>query len=261
VILLADSWTLTLRKLLQLRHQPGNLSAMLIMPAIFVVLFGFVFGSAIAVPNGGNYREYLMPGLFVMTTVTAMSTAMVSVATDQGRGVMERLRSLPTNRAGVPFGQTNADGLTGGFVLCVLLACGLAVGWRAHLGVGQTAAGIGLLLLFRYTMSWIGTYLGLVVPSVQTAASLAPLTFPISMLSNAFVPTGGMPAWLRTICEWNPISSTAAACRTLFGNPGVPGPDAAWPLVHPVTATLLWLGLLLLIFMPLSIRRFARAGL
>lgn len=260
MILLADGWTLTLRKLLQLRHQPGTLIAMLIMPMVFVVLFGFVFGSAIAVPGGGNYREYLLPGLFVMTTVTAISTAMLAVATDQGRGVTDRLRSMPTNRAAVPIGQTSADGLTGLFGLAVMLACGLAVGWRAHNGIGQTLAGIGLLLLFRYTMSWIGTYLGLVIP-LPTADSLAPLTFPIAMLSNAFVPTAGMPAWLRLICDWNPISATVAACRSLFGNPGVPGPDAAWPLAHPVTATLLWLGLLLLIFVPLSVRRFARAGL
>jgi ABC-2 type transport system permease protein len=259
--LLADGWTLTVRKLLQLRHQPGTLAAMLIGPAVFVVLFGFVFGSAIAVPGGGNYREYLMPGLFVMTTVTAMSTAMVTVATDQERGVMDRLRSMPTRRAAVPLGQTGADGLTGLFGLTVLLACGLAVGWRAHHGAGSVLAGIGLLLLFRYTMSWIGTFLGLVAPSAQTADNLAPLTFPISMLSNAFVPTGGMPAWLRAICEWNPISSTVAACRTLFGNPGIPGPDSAWPLAHPVTSTLLWLALLLAIFVPLSVRRFARAGL
>jgi ABC-2 type transport system permease protein len=261
VILLADGWTLTLRKLLQLRHQPGTLAAMLIGPMVFVVLFGFVFGSAIAIPGGGNYREYLLPGLFVMTTVPAISTAMVAIATDQGHGVIDRLRSMPASRAAVPLGQANSDGITGIFGLTVMLACGLAVGWRAHHGIGKTLAGIGLLLLFRYAMSWIGTFLGLVIPSVQMAAGLAPLTFVISMLSNSFVPTDGMPDWLRSICDWNPVSATVTACRSLFGNPGVPGPDAAWPLAHPVTASLLWLALLLLIFVPLSVRRFARAGL
>jgi ABC-2 type transport system permease protein len=261
MILLADGWTLTLRKLLQLRHQPGNLLAMLIMPAVLILLFGFVFGSAIAVPGGGNYREYLMPGLFVMSTVTALSTAMVHVASDQGGGVMDRLRSMPTNRASVPLGQTGADALTGMFVLAIMLVCGLAVGWQAHNGLGSTLAGIGVLLLFRYLMSWIGTYLGLVVRSAQTAASLAPLTLPLSMLSDAFVPTGGMPGWLRAICEWNPISATVAACRSLFGNSGSPAANAAWPLVHPVIATLMWVALLLVIFVPLSIRRFTRAGL
>lgn len=258
--LLADGWTLTVRKLLHLRHRPGTLAAMLIMPMVFVVLFGFVFGSAIAVPGGGDYREYLLPGLFVMTTVPAIATSMLAVAADQGRGVIDRLRSMPTGRAAVPLGQTTSDGLTGLLGLAVMLACGLAVGWRAHLGPGRTLAAIGLLVLFRYTMSWIGTYLGLVVP-LPVADSLAPMTFPLTMLSNAFVPTGGMPGWLRAVCDGNPVSAAVAACRSLFGNPGVPGPDAAWPLAHPVTATLLWLGLLLLLFVPLSIRRFSRAGL
>ncbi|MFI6336942.1 ABC transporter permease [Streptomyces sp. NPDC050535] len=258
---LIDGWTLTQRQLLRLRHQPGNLIAMLVMPAVFIVLFGFVFGSAIGVPGGGNYREYLLPGLFVMTTVPAMSSAMVDVAMDQKSGVMDRLRSMPTTRASVPLGRSGADGLTGTFVLAVMLVCGLAVGWRAHKGVGPTLAAIGLLLLFRYVMSWVGTFLGLAVSSIEVATSLAPLTFPISMLSNAFVPTDGMPSWLQAICDWNPISSTVAAARVLFGNPGAPGPDAAWPLAHPVTASLLWSALLLVIFVPLSVRRFARAGL
>jgi ABC-2 type transport system permease protein len=261
MILVADSWTLAHRKLLRLRHQPGSLLTMLMVPGVFVVLFGFVFGSAIQVPGDVNYREYLMPGLFGMTTLTALSTAMMDVAMDQSRGVMERLRSMPTHRVSVPLGQSWADALTGVFVLAILLLCGLAVGWRPHRGVALTLGGIGVLLLFRYMMSWIGTYLGLVVRSAHTAASLAPLTLPLSMLSNAFVPTNAMPTWLRLVCEWNPVSAAVTACRSLFGNPGAPGADAAWPLAHPVTATLLWAGLLLVIFVPLSARRFARAGL
>lgn len=258
---LADGWTLAQRKLLQLRHEPGTLLTMLMMPTVFVVLFGFVFGSAIGIPGASNYREYRMPGLFVMTTGTALSSSMVDVAMDQARGVTERLRSLPTNRVSVPLGQSSAEGIVGAYGLAVLMVYGLVVGWRPHNGLGPTLAGVGLLLLFRYTMAWVGTYLGLVVRSAQTAANLAPLTLPLTMVSNAFVPTDRMPVWLRVICEWNPLSATATAARSLFGNPGAPGPDAAWPLTHPVTATLLWAGLLLAIFVPLSARRFARAGL
>jgi ABC-2 type transport system permease protein len=260
VIVLADSLTLVERKLLQLRHQPGTLVAMLVMPAVMVVLFGYVFGSAIQVPGSGNYREYLMPGLFVMTSMFALSSAMVDVAADQSRGVTDRLRSMPTSRMAVPVGQTGADAVTGLFGLVILLACGLAIGWRVHDGLGPALAAVGVLLLFRYTMSWVGTYLGLLLPSEQTADSLAPLTLPLSMLSNAFVPTDGMPAWLRAICEWNPISAAVTACRKLFGNPGVPAADGSWPLTHPLTATLLWAAVLLVVFVPLSVRRFAGAG-
>ncbi|WP_419993176.1 ABC transporter permease [Streptomyces boninensis] len=260
MILLADGWTLTQRQLLRLRHQPGTLVAMMVAPIVFIVLFGFVFGSAIQVPGGANYREYLMPGLFAMTTVTAMSSAMVDVAMDHHSGAMDRLRSMPTRRAAVPLGRSGADGLIGAFGLTVMLLCALAVGWRAHEGVGSTLAAIGVLLLLRYVLSWVGTYLGMVVP-FHVANSIAPLTFLVSMLSNAFVPTGGMPAWLRAICDWNPVSATVTAARELFGNPGAPGPDAAWPLAHPVAATLLWSAVLLAVFVPLSVRRFARAGL
>ncbi|MET8768076.1 ABC transporter permease [Streptomyces sp. NPDC004658] len=260
MIVLADSLTLIERKLLQLRHQPGTLVAMLVMPAVMVVLFGYVFGSAIQVPGGGNYREYLMPGLFVMTGMFALSSAMVDAAGDQSRGVTDRLRSMPTSRMAVPVGQTGADAVTGLFGLVILLSCGLAIGWRAHHGLGRAMAAVGVLLLFRYTMSWVGTYLGLVLPSEQTADSLSPLTLPLSMLSNAFVPTDGMPAWLRAVCEWNPISAAVAACRQLFGNPGMAATDGSWPLTHPLAATLLWAAVLLVVFVPLSVRRYARAG-
>ncbi|WP_426366729.1 ABC transporter permease [Streptomyces sp. E-08] len=259
--LLADGWTLTRRRLFRLRHEPGTLLTMLMMPTVFVVLFGFVFGGAIGVPGTSNYREFMMPGLFVVTTGTALSTAMVEVATDQARGVMERLRSLPTHRVSVPLGQSGAEGILGAYGLAVLMVCGLVVGWRPRNGVLPALAGIGLLLLFRYTLAWVGTYLGLMVRSARTAARLAPFALAPALVSNALVPTDRMPAILRAVCEWNPLSSAAAAVRELFGNPGAPGPDAAWPLTHPVTASLLWAGLLLLIFVPLSARSFARAGL
>ncbi|MEU9086108.1 ABC transporter permease [Streptomyces sp. NPDC048357] len=258
---LVDGWTLTQRNLLRLRHEPGTLLTILLMPTVFVVLFGFVFGSAIGIPGSGNYREYMMPGMFVLGTGTALSSAMVDVAMDQSRGVMDRLRSMPTNRVSVPLGQSGAEALIGVYGLVVMMVYGLIVGWRAHNGIAKALAAIGLLLLLRYTLAWVGTYLGLAIRNASTAANLAPLTLPLTMVSNAFVPTDGMPTWLRVICEWNPLSALATATRTLFGNPGTPGPDAAWPLTHPVTATLLWAGVLLLIFVPLSARRFAKAGL
>ncbi|MEV7442697.1 ABC transporter permease [Streptomyces sp. NPDC091204] len=258
---LVDGWTLTHRKLLRLRHEPGTLLTILLMPTVFVVLFGFVFGSAIGIPGSGNYREYMMPGMFVLGTGTALSSAMVDVAMDQSRGVMDRLRSMPTHRVSVPLGQSGAEALIGAYGLVVMMVYGLIVGWRAHNGIAKATAAIGLLLLLRYTLAWVGTYLGLAIRNASTAASLAPLTLPLTMVSNAFVPTDGMPTWLRVICEWNPLSALATATRTLFGNPGTPGPDAAWPLTHPVTATLLWAAALLLIFVPLSARRFAKAGL
>lgn len=255
-----DGLTLIGRELGRLRQEPGELIAALIFPAVMVVLFGYVFGSAIAVPGGGNYREYLMPGLFAMVTFTGTMAVTLRVATDASRGVMDRLRSMPVARSAVPFGQTGAEALHGLLAMTIMAAAGLLVGWRAHGGVWSTVEAFALLALMRYALSWAGCYLGLVVKNEQTADQLIPLVFPVTMLSNSFVPTDGMPAVLRVIAEWNPVSALTAACRDLFGNPGAPAQDVAWPLAHPVAATLGWAALLLLLFVPLSVRTYQRRG-
>ncbi|MFG2089417.1 ABC transporter permease [Spirillospora sp. NPDC048824] len=257
---ITDGLTLAGRELSRLRREPGELVAALIFPAVMVVLFGYVFGSAIAVPGGGNYREYLMPGLFAMVTFTAAMTVTMRVAADASRGVMDRFRSMPMARSAVPFGQTGADVLGGALGMAIMAAAGLAAGWRAHNGLWPAAEAFLLLALMRYALSWAGCYLGLVVGSEETADQLLPLVFPAAMLSNSFVPTGGMPAPLRAVADWNPVSALTAACRELFGNPGAPAGDAAWPLVHPVAATLGWSLLLLAVFVPLSVRTYARRG-
>lgn len=257
---LADGWTVVRRNLTQLRYSPGQLVGALVFPAIMVVLFGYVFGSAIPVPGGGNYREYLMPGLFVMASVTAVMSTMTVVATDIGRGVMDRFRSMPMARSAVPFGQSGVDVIVGAADLVVMAAIGLVVGWRIHEGVARAVAAFALLLLFRYAITWVGVFLGMLVRNEETADQYVPLIFPVTMVSNAFVPTSGMPAWLRAIADWNPVSAVVAACRKLFGNVAVSTEHLAWPLAHPVTATLAWSLLLLAIFVPLTIHRFRTAN-
>ncbi|GLW66436.1 transport permease protein [Actinomadura rubrobrunea] len=258
----ADGMVLVGRELSRLRQEPGQLIAALIFPGILVVLFGYVFGSAIQVPGGGDYREYLMPGLFAMVTFTSVMAVMMATATDASRGVMDRFRSMPMARSAVPFGQVGADTLVSGpLALAIMVGAGLLVGWRPHHGVAAAAEAFALLLLLRHAVSWVGCYLGLVVRDERTADQFVPLVLPFSMLSNAFVPTGGMPAWLRVLAEWNPVSAITAACRDLFGNPGAPaGDDLAWPLAHPVTAVLLWSAVLLAVFVPLSVRTYRRRG-
>lgn len=250
---LVDGWTLVRRELAHLT--PGELAAQLLAPGVLVLLFGYVFGSAITVPGGGNYREYLMPGLFVMTSITGVMATAITVAGDKDRGVMDRFRSMPMAKLAVPFGQTGAVLLTGTLSTAGIAVCGLAVGWRAHHGLARALAAFGLLLLLRYALSWGGVLLGLAL-SERTVDQAAPLIFPVTMLSNAFVPTTGMPAWLRTLCDWNPVSALVAACRNLFGNQGAPAGQLAWPLQHPVAMTLLSVVVLLVAFVPLTVRRF-----
>ncbi|MBX6765575.1 MAG: ABC transporter permease [Actinomadura rubrobrunea] len=258
----ADGMVLVGREMSRLRQEPGQLIAALIFPGVLVVLFGYVFGSAIRVPGGGDYREYLMPGLFAMVTFTSMMSVMMKTATDASLGVMDRFRSMPMARSAVPFGQVGADTLvTGLLALAIMVGAGLLVGWRPHRGVAATAEAFALLLVLRHALSWVGCYLGLVVRDERTADQFVPLVLPFSMLSNAFVPTDGMPVWLRVPAEWNPVSAITAACRDLFGNPGAPaGDDLAWPLAHPVAAVLLWSAVLLAVFIPLSVRTYRRRG-
>jgi ABC-2 type transport system permease protein len=257
----ADGLTLVGRELGRLRQEPGELIGALVFPAVMVVLFGYVFGSAIQVPGGGDYREYLMPGLFSMVTFTAVTGVMARTAGDAARGVMDRFRSMPMARLAVPFGQTGADSLVGLPLLAVMVGAGLLVGWQPHRGLIPTVAAFGLMMLLRYALSWVGVYVGLVAKNEQIVAQVVvPLFLPFTMLSNSFVPTGGMPGWLRFLADWNPVSALTAASRELFGNPGAPSGDVAWPLAHPVAAVLLWSAALLVVFVPLSLRAYMRRG-
>lgn len=254
---LADALTSTRRVLLHYRHSPGLMAASLVVPVVMVVVFGYVFGSAMRVP-GGNYREFLMPGLFAMVSVNGVMPTMVGAARDLDRGAADRIRSMPVSRFGVLLGTALADLLVSTVVLALLAVVGLLVGWQAHRGLGDALAGFGLLLLFRFVMTWLGTCLGLAAGREEVAGQLAILTFPIGMVTNTFVPTGGLPGWLRVIAEWNPISSVVAGARQLFGNPA--GSGQGWPLHHPVAATLLWSALLIAVCGPLAVRSYQRHG-
>lgn len=253
----ADGAAAAERQLTRLRHDPGVIALTLGAPVVLVVIFGYIFGSAIAVPGGGNYREFLIPGLFATIAVNVLPS-MVAMARDSSRGVVDRFRSLPIARMAVPFGQAAAATIygLGSFVLMGL--CGLAVGWRIERGPLYALGALALVAAFQFAATWVGMYLGLVVGKEEAAGQASILVFPVTTLSNVFVPTSGMPAWLRAVADWNPVSALAAALRYLFGNPTAPA-NGAWPLLHPVLACAGWLALLLLVFVPLCTRRYARA--
>ncbi|MDH6131197.1 ABC-2 type transport system permease protein [Kitasatospora sp. MAA4] len=253
-----DAATSATRVLLYYRHSPALLAVSLAVPVVMVVLFGYVFGSAMQVPGSGDYREFLMPGLFAMVAINGITPTMVGVARDVERGATDRLRSMPVSRFGVLLGSALADLVIGVAVLVPLVGVGLAVGWRMRNGLADALAAFALLVLFRFVMTWLGTFLGLAAGSEQMAGQLAVLTFPPAIVTNVFVPTGGMPGWLRVIADWNPASAVVAACRQLFGNPSAPA--SAWPLQHPVVATLLWSAVLLAVFAPLAARKYSTHG-
>jgi ABC-2 type transport system permease protein len=184
-----------------------------------------------------------------------MLRSALMVSKDVAEGVVDRFRSMPMARSAVPFGRTLADLLSGSIGLAIMAGIGLLVGWRARDGVASAAAGFALLMALRYGMTRAGVFLGLSLRP-ETVDSFVPLVFPVTMISDSFVPTGGMPGWLQAIANWNPVSAVVAATRELFGNPTVVPPAHAWPLQHPVVATLGWAALLLALFVPLATWRY-----
>ncbi|MFF7393792.1 ABC transporter permease [Streptomyces scabiei] len=243
------------RQLRRVRNNPGLLILTQIMPISMLLFFGYVFGSALAVP-GEEYRRFLVPGLLVATASGGIMTGMFQAAQDTHRGVMDRFRTLPMSRAAVPLGQALADLVVTVAGTALFLLVGLAVGWRVEGGALAAAGAFGLLLLFRFACVWIGIFLGLLTRDEEASGQLGGATFLLPLLSSAYIPTEGLPGWLRTAAEWNPISALATALRDLFGNAAVPE-GAAWPVTHPVAGSLLWCALLLAVFVPLAVRTYA----
>ena len=228
----------------------------IIQSIMFVLLFAFVFGGAIPLPGGGSYREFLMPGIFAQTVVFASATTAVGMTDDVNKGIMDRFRSLPMARSAVLVGRAVFDLVYNAGILVVLMVSGLAVGWRVHTGVLDFIAGVGLLLLFVFAMTWVGIWMGLKMRTVESAQQVGfTVLFPLTFLSNVFVPPDTLPSWLEPIAEWNPVSALTAATRELWGNPN-PFATDGFPAEHPVLLTLIWVVVIVAIFAPLGVRRF-----
>lgn len=254
---ITDSWTLTIRGLQHWVRQPTQVIVGLAFMIMLVVMFGYIFGGAMSVPGGGEYNEFLLPGMFVMTMAFGIGETMVSVTTDADKGVTDRFRSMPMSPVAVVVGRCTADMFYATTGLAVMIGCGLVVGWQWSNGLGNALTAVGLLLLLRFSLLWLGIFLGLVVPSPQAVAAVQTLLFPVTMVTNTFAAPETMPSWLGTVAAWNPLSSTVTATRELFGNPGVGGAES-WIAQHSLLMAVVWPLLLTAIFFPLSVRQFRR---
>jgi ABC transporter DrrB family efflux protein len=257
--LISDVAVLTRRILARIAREPETLMDVTIQPVLFVLMFAYVFGGAIPLPGGGSYHEYLVGGMLAMgLAMTAPGTA-VALVTDMSSGLIDRFRSLPTARSAVLAGRTIADLVTQVIGAVVVAGVGLAVGWRIHSSVAGAAAAFGLALLFGYAFTWAGACLGMVLRSPEAAQQMGFVLFlPLTFVSNAFVPTQGMPGWLQAVANWNPMSALAAASRELFGNPNPAASVQAWPMQHPELAVIGWSALLLAVFAPLAVHLYRR---
>ena len=251
---LTDSWTIARAELLHWVRNPSLIISSVAFPVMFVVLFGFVFGSAIVVPGGGDYREFLMPGMFAQAMVNGAAVTVAVVAAGRALGVADRDRSRPVARSAPLIGRSLADMVGSVLDLCVLVVCGLLVGWTTRTGLMSTLAAIGLLLLLRFAMIWVGIFLGQVVSQEAAGLAWAPL-FPLTMIANTFVSPEQMPPVLGAIADWNPISATVTATRQLFGNPGAEL-AASWPAQHAMLLAVLWPVAIVAVFLPLAVLRY-----
>jgi ABC transporter DrrB family efflux protein len=251
-----DTRVYAARNIRHIREIPEKLLDVTVQPLMFVLLFAYVFGGAIAV-QGSNYREYLIAGILVQSLAFGMAGPATAIATDLTEGVIDRFRSLPTARSAYLSGHALAELAGLGLSIVILLGSGLIVGWRTHTDPLHVAAALGLLVLFAATMVVAGTLLGLIVRAPDAVMGIAfTVIFPLTFISNAFVPIESMPTALQNIAAWNPISALTAAVRQLFGNPSAPVTVHSWPLEHPVIAGVGYCVLALAICIPLCLRRY-----
>ncbi|HEY7258179.1 MAG TPA: ABC transporter permease [Gaiellales bacterium] len=248
---LADSRVMAARQLRKVLRRPMYVVYLFVQPVIFVLLFRYVFGGAIAT-GGISYVNYLMPGIIAMTAIFGALTTGLGLTEDLAAGVIDRFRSLPIAHSALLIGRTAADLATNVVSMIVMVAIGFAVGFRPSEPAWKVAAALGLILAFAYVFSWISAFVGISVRNPETAQSVGFIwVFPLVFASSAFVPTGTMPAAVKAFAHANPVTLVVDAARALMIGHG----DA----LAPALGTVAWLAALLAVFVPLSVRALRRA--
>jgi ABC transporter DrrB family efflux protein len=254
--LVSDSLALAGRNLQHVRQIPEKLLDVTLQPLMFVLLFAYVFGGAIAV-SGGNYREFIIGGILIQSLAFGLTGPATAISTDLTEGVIDRFRSLPATRSAYLSGHYVAELAGMALSVVVLLTAGVVVGWGVHNDAFHVTGAFLLLFLFCSAMIWIGTYIGLAVRSTDAVMGVGfVVVFPLTFLSNAFVPITSMPEVLQWVAAWNPVSVVVAAVREMFGNASAGVGKHTWPLDHPIPASFMYCAILLLIFVPLSLRKY-----
>ncbi|CAN2175841.1 COG0842 ABC-type multidrug transport system, permease component [Candidatus Nanopelagicaceae bacterium] len=255
---LNDIFIITRRQLLLLSRVPEVLIFSTIQPVMFVLLFRYVFGGSIDTGQPGGYVQLLMPGIFVQTVAFTLAGTASGLAEDMKKGLIDRFRSLPISQSALVIGRTLGDSLLNIVVLAVMGIAGYVVGWRPTGGLLNVALGFLFLLLFGYALSWVGVLVGLSAKDARVVQNVSFIvTFPLTFLSNAFAPTTGMPRPLQYFAEWNPVSTMVAACRELFGLENQFGATAgSFPSENPLVTSLFYMVVIMVIFIPLSVRKY-----
>ena len=255
----SDTWAMTRRNLVHISREPMQLSDVTIQPVLFTFLFVYIFGGAIPIPGGGSYTDYLLAGLLALNLATSTMGTAVGLSTDMHEGMIDRFRALPMWRSAVLVGRSLADLMTACLCALIVAVTGTIVGWRADAGIASVVGGFLLVLFFAYSLTWIAAIVGLNSKSPESASSFGFIVlFPLAFVSNAMVPTLHMPGWMQAIADWNPVSAVCAGARSLWGNPNPSALVHAWPMQHPVEASLAWSVVILAVACPLAARTFSK---
>jgi oleandomycin transport system permease protein len=246
---LRNTATLAWRTLVQIKHNPFELLDFSIQPIMFLVLFTYVFGGAIS-GSTGDYLKFGLPGIIVQNLLFATLNTGVGLNTDISKGVFDRLRSLPIARYSPLSGRIVADVIKQAWAVALLLGFGMILGFRVGTGPLDVLAAFGLLLVFGLCASWMSVLVAMLVSSPEKVQIFGfVLLFPITFASNAFAPTQTMPGWLQAWVKVNPVTVLADAVRGLL---------SGGPIATPVTHSLIWAGILLVVFAPASVWAFRR---
>ncbi len=252
----ASTLVIARRTVLKFLRTPQLVVVGTIQGAMFLLIFRYVFGGAIDV-GGMSYVDFLVPGFIVTSVLFAGAGAAAGVAEDIDEGVFDRLRSLPSPKAAAMAGRSVADTLVAAWSLAITILLGFAVGFRIHGGVGSALVAYGLCVLFAFAFAWVFIVIGLVAGNAQAAQGMSLLVFPLTFVSSAYVPVATMPSWLRPFAEHQPLTLMTNAVRSL--TQGAPMEQVlGHPASYYISRSLLWVVGILVVFVPLTVWRYAR---
>ncbi|MCK0090845.1 ABC transporter permease [Rhodococcus sp. HNM0563] len=255
-----DCWTIVLQEFTHLIRQPSTFAWQIGFPVVMVLMFVYVFGSAMDVTGEGageGYVDFAMPGMFAMTMALGFMDTAYAVTHNKEKGFMDRFRSMPMSPSAPVTGRAVSDVIRAALDLVIIAGVALLIGWRSGGSLGATLLAFVLLLWLRLALILVGIYLGLCITNTETAGMLFAVAFPLGFISSVFTPPEMMPGWLGAIAAWNPVSSTATAIRELFQTPGIDYLDPAyWIDGHALPAAFIWPVVIMLIFGPLAVRQF-----
>ncbi|HEU5155912.1 MAG TPA: ABC transporter permease [Streptosporangiaceae bacterium] len=218
------------RAMLKIKHVPEQLFDVTAFPIMMTLMFTYLFGGAIA-GSTGEYLQFVLPGIMVTSVVMITMYTGVEVNKDIERGIFDRFRTLPIWRPAPMVGYLLGDAFRYTMAATVILAVGLALGFRPDGNVVGVLAGVALLVAFSFAFSWVWTMFGLLLRSEKSVMSVAMLVlFPLTFLSNVFVEPATMPGWLQAFVEVNPITHLVAAVRGLMAGDTATG-EVTWVAV------------------------------